>query len=462
MKSLKKILSIFAAFMMVVGLTAANVKAASTTGTITVNNADSSATYTAYKILDAAIDEDNSVNTTYSIKSTSEWYDFVNNNDMFTLTAGSIEEGVTTYYVTANSVNAATLATQISAYLKSHSTITGTVLTYNSTSETATASNLALGYYFVSSTTGALCNLTTNNPNAQINDKNESHFEKTTTSRDVEIGDTVSYTINGIVPDTTGFETYTYKITDTMATGLTFNGPVTVKVNGTTLSEGDNTYKYTKVGNGFEVEIYVKNFSPNVSIEVTYDAIVNETAFQGKLDNDATLVRGPGEGEKKGTSTVTVFNSQISILKVDSANIAITLNGAKFVLKNENGKFYQLIPATDNTPITVNWVDSQDDATEVTTTDGAAKFSGLKNGTYQLIETKAPDGYNLKTDPTTITINNSNNSETFVFNQTIENGKGSQLPSTGGMGTTMIYIAGAILMVGAAIIFVTNKRMKHE
>ena len=192
------------------------------------------------------------------------------------------------------------------------------------------------------------------------------------------------------------------------------------------------------------------------------DAIVNETAFQGKLDNDATLVRGPGEGEKKGTSTVTVFNSQISILKVDSANIAITLNGAKFVLKNENGKFYQLIPATDNTPITVNWVDSQDDATEVTTTDGAAKFSGLKNGTYQLIETKAPDGYNLKTDPTTITINNSNNSETFVFNQTIENGKGSQLPSTGGMGTTMIYIAGAILMVGAAIIFVTNKRMKHE
>ena len=97
--------------------------------------------------------------------------------------------------------------------------------------------NLALGYYFVTSGLGSVCNLTTTDPQATIYDKNDKPvIEKTADTTTADVGQTINYTINGKVPSLTGYKSYTYKVTDNMSEGLTFNKDVVVKF-------GDTIYK---------------------------------------------------------------------------------------------------------------------------------------------------------------------------------------------------------------------------
>ncbi len=88
------------------------------------------------------------------------------------------------------------------------------------------------GYYFVTSSTGALCNLTTTAPIAEINDKNDVPFIKTADKTTADIGEIVQYELTGKVPDTTGFNTFTYLITDNMSAGLTFRDDVVLTISG--------------------------------------------------------------------------------------------------------------------------------------------------------------------------------------------------------------------------------------
>ena len=101
--------------------------------------------------------------------------------------------------------------------------------------------------------------------------------------------------------------------------------------------------------------------------------------------------------------------------------------------------------------------------TVVTTDDeGKAKFEGLENGEYELIEVEAPKGYNLLTTPTPVTIAGSDSDESkLTIKSTIENKSGAQLPSTGGIGTTMFYVFGAALVIGAGVLMVTMRRMAN-
>ena len=101
----------------------------------------------------------------------------------------------------------------------------------------------------------------------------------------------------------------------------------------------------------------------------------------------------------------------------------------------------------------------------MTTNDqGAAEFKGLKNGTYYLLETEAPAGYNLLDAPVEITINGSSATATSLTSLThteqVENSTGAVLPSTGGMGTTIFYVTGSVLVLAAVVLLVTKKRMK--
>ena len=119
--------------------------------------------------------------------------------------------------------------------------------------------------------------------------------------------------------------------------------------------------------------------------------------------------------------------------------------------------------------------------TQVTSdSDGAFSFGGLKDGTYYLHEIKAPAGYNKLDEPRKIEIIpefdkdgnltdvkykldeedvTANEGQAVVI--AIENNKGSTLPSTGGMGTTILYIVGAVLVIGAGVVLFTKRRMSN-
>lgn len=500
MKKAKKLtaLVLLAAFVFafIVPVTA---MAENETGTITVDNPQKDQIYTAYKIFDVVYNS-NKTAYSYTINGSSTdgnpWFNTVRAYANIQANGLILEkiEGTDTYNVNfdENKFSAPKFAEELKKAVSTN--MGGRVLRADGNS--VSVSGLPLGYYFVSSTSGALCNLTTTNNEVTIHDKNDIPFDKVDDKDSVEIGETVTYTITGKVPDTTGFETYTYEIADTMSNGLTFNkDSVVVKINDVLLSkpttgatDADYTITYDVDGNAnsFKVSIDVMKQSANVgkAITVTYTAKVNENAVATIEKNKATLTysNDPTDGSKTTTTPPdeeTVYSAKIVINKYAAGDETKKLSDAKFVLYREvtaEGQtnvvkeYYKYIPAKEadgadpKVEAAVTWVANKADATpQITDSNGAANFIGLKNGTYYLEEIEAPAGYNLLKEPVTITISGSDaNVSTLTATAEVANSTGAELPSTGGMGTTIFYVLGAVLVVGAGVLLVTKKRMSNQ
>lgn len=470
MKHARKLTSLLLALVMVFAL--AVTVAAEETGSITVDNPIEGQNYTAYKIFDVVYDGAKK-NYSYTIESTSEWYQTVS---VYTtgLTLNKVGDTTSNTYVvtTTDAFSPAAFADALKKALDADSTaFNGTSLTRNGTQATATVNEL--GYYFVTSTNGALCNLTTTNPHITIHDKNDMPFEKTAPETSVEVGQTVNYTIKGKVPDYTGFKTYTYLITDTMSEGLTFKKDVKVTVDGTDVTTACTpTYDVEKNANKFTVSIPVKSYPIGKEILVTYSAVVNENAVAVVSTNEAKLTysNNPTTGETKDSQPQKkeVYSAKIVIDKFETGKQdTVKLEGAEFVLYKEETientkttKYYKW----NDTDKKVEWVTTQADATTVRTDNkGAASFKGLADGTYQLVETKAPAGYNQLTGPQEVKVAGSTTDTTKLSVEAkVANSAGTLLPSTGGMGTTVFYVLGAVLVVGAGVLLVTKKRMSQS
>ncbi len=473
MKHARKLASLLLALVMVFALAVTAFADDTTTGSITVDNPLADQTYTAYKIFDVVYDTAN--HYSYTIDRSNEWYDTVSgyaSNKAHGLTLTQVNDSATYVVTTGDGFSAPDFA---AALKKAVTGKKGFELTEGN--GVASVSGLPLGYYFVTSTTGALCNLTTTNPNANIHDKNDMPFSKTDDKVSADVGEKVNYTITGKVPDSTGFETYTYEIADTMSQGLTFNrNSLVVKVGSIDVTnEAEKctiTYDATTAPNTFKVSINVKKFNAGDPITVTYTATVNEKAIAKVETNKAELTysNDPTDSTKKTTTPAQeqkVYSSKIVIDKVEKVAQGTTakkLAGASFVLykevTSEDGvatKQYYKWNATDKK---VEWVTEQNDAT-VKTTDknGAASFEGLANGTYYLVETKAPAGYNQLTEPHEVVVNGGTTETELSVTAKVENQAGTLLPSTGGTGTTIFYVLGSILVIGAVVLLVTKKRM---
>jgi LPXTG-motif cell wall-anchored protein len=238
-------------------------------------------------------------------------------------------------------------------------------------------------------------------------------------------------------------------------------------------------------------------------ITVTYEATVSAPASDGgAINNKATLTysNNPKDNEETGKTTtedeVNVYSFNIDITKyVTDSNTK--LGNAVFVLfkGTESDKKYLKQDATTKV---ITWVSDQSQATPFTTSSetdklGTVSIDGLAAGTYYLEETTAPAGYNklanpitivltatkntdgslstwsAKVDNTTVTDQNADSSLKTYLNDSaktltigVENSTGSLLPSTGGMGTTIFFVAGGILVVGAMILLIARWRMKME
>ena len=479
MKRTRKLASLLLALVMVFALAttafATDPGTTTTTGTITVANPVADQTYTAYKIFDVVYDGNGHYSYTLDIES--PWWTRVEIYAKRTATNGALVltemKGTGKYSVTIkDNFSPADFASYLNDTLKSIHVV-GTALTSDGNSGTVSATGLDLGYYLVTSTTGALCNLTTTNPTVTIHDKNDMPFEKTANKTNADVGQSVNYTVTGKVPDYTGFETYIYEIADTMSQGLTFNrNSLAVKVGSADVTADASkctiTYDGTTAPNTFKVSINVKNCTVGDAITVTYTATVNEQAIAVISKNEAKLTYSNDPTDSTKTTTTPpqeqkVYTSKIVINKFETGKEDTKLPNAEFVLYKEvpdgettSTMYYKW----DETAKKVEWVEHMEDATVVKTNEGgAASFGGLANGTYYLFESKAPAGYNQLNEPYKVVVNGGTTEAELSVTANVANSTGTLLPSTGGMGTTVFYVLGAVLVLGAVVLLVTKKRM---
>ncbi len=332
--------------------------------------------------------------------------------------------------------------------------------------------------------------------------------EKWNDVADYCIGEAVPFKLYGTMPSTIGdYSKYKYVFHDTLAPQFTApdNTAVTVKIdgeaaNGATVEiDGQNiTVTFADIKNGNTV-------TADSIVTVEYSAVLNSDAVIGlngqenkvylTYSNNPNWVGdgtgGPGDTPKDEGQTpkdaVIVFTYELDTTKVDGVDDTKKLSDASFKLMNEakdkeaevkDGKF-------------VKWVDIDAGTTLTSDADGLFKVAGLDDGTYYLKETKAPAGYNLLSAPvkvviTATTVNDQNwgmtdaadaltkldvtaggkagtaDTATGIASITIANNAGSTLPSTGGIGTTIFYVAGGALVVGAGVLLVSKKRMANK
>lgn len=470
MKTMRKLFRVLLALAMTLAL-AVPAFAAETTGSITITNPQGDHTYTAYKIFDVTYSGDNysyTISDTDTAFNTVKAYaDVAANGLNLTAVADTGKYNV--------SSSAGFSAASFAQYLKTKADSLGTGTAFIEDGNTMKASGLALGYYFVSSTSGTVCELATAK-DIQIRDKNEvPEIKKDVDDNDrtVEIGQKLTYTITGKVPSTKGYDEFTYQVTDTMTEGLTYNKDVKVTIGGTDVTAAATI---TNSENGFVASVNMMHYQDQIDkpVVITYTATVNEKAIQSdKETNTATLKysNDPANKDsfKESSVKVEVFSFNIVINKYATGNENTKLEGAKFVLKNNDGKYYKCDTATK----AVSWVDDKSAATEVSTdANGAARFDGLQAGTYSLEETVAPAGYNQLTKDITIVLDK-NGSATIdgaasapgadhSLTTGVANSTGTVLPETGGTGIVIFVAPGALAVICSGVFLVTNKRMSKE
>lgn len=470
MKTMRKLFRVLLALAMTLAL-AVPAFAAETTGSITITNPQGDHTYTAYKIFDVTYSGDNysyTISDTDTAFNTVKAYaDVAANGLNLTAVADTGKYNV--------SIGVGFSAASFAQHLKTKADSLGTGTAFIEDGNTMKASGLALGYYFVSSTSGTVCELATAK-DIQIRDKNEvPEIKKDVDDNDrtVEIGQKLTYTITGKVPSTKGYDEFTYQVTDTMTEGLTYNKDVKVTIGGTDVTAAATI---TNSENGFVASVNMMHYQDQIDkpVVITYTATVNEKAIQSdKETNTATLKysNDPANKDsfKESSVKVEVFSFNIVINKYATGNENTKLEGAKFVLKNNDGKYYKCDTATK----AVSWVDDKSAATEVSTdANGAARFDGLQAGTYSLEETVAPAGYNQLTKDITIVLDK-NGSATIdgaasapgadhSLTTGVANSTGTVLPETGGTGIVIFVALGALAVICSGVFLVTNKRMSKE
>lgn len=300
-------------------------------------------------------------------------------------------------------------------------------------------------------------------------------------SADYDIGSEITFRLSATITEHYDYyESYKLTFHDTLSKGLTLgeNPTVTVKVDGTEIANSNYTLVTTGLTDGCSLEVQfedlkdIANVAAKSEITVEYTATLNEDAVIGGDGNTNTLKVSYSNNpyNKDDTTytpdvTVTVYTYKIVVNKVDENDAALA--NATFTLsKNADGTNpIEFVETADNTYRLA--VEGETDTVTDFTTDSTGTFTlqGLASGMYYLKETAAPSGYNTLAEPVTVNISDSGtvtvgNGTVGVDAVKVENKAGSILPETGGIGTTIFYVLGGILMAGAVVLLVTRKRMR--
>lgn len=471
MKRTKRIASVLLALVMALSLIT-TAFAAGENGSITIDNAVVGKTYTIYQILD--LESYNKDSGAYAYKATAAWRDFINGADVKSVYVNVDAQGYVTWVKDADVVAFAKLAQK---YAADHNIDNQGAKTANST--TVEFTNLDLGYYLVDSTLGTICSLDTTNPSVTIKEKNaaptvdkqvqENSDGTWGDTNDANIGDTVNFKTTINVVDG---QPKNYVLHDKMSDGLTFDaGSVEVKIGDRTLTPGSD---YTLIANPkdgctFEIEFKENVLKPNDVVIVTYSATLNEKAVIHPEPNTNETKLVYGEGSETTWDETKTFTYQFDLVKTKTDKTV--LDGAEFKLydaKTEGNEIALIDEGNGVYRVATAAEKAAEGFVSATIKAGKVTIKGLDSGTYYLEETKAPAGYNVLAERVEVKIDHANLTATVegdtyvsggvqVINQT-----GAELPSTGGIGTTIFYVVGGLLVVAAGVLLVTRKRMSKS
>lgn len=495
MKLMKRILAIICTFVMIISMaTGVNaVEPAATTstkGSITLENAVVGDEYKVYKILTL---ESYVKDTAYSYKRNGDaWDDFINSTQG-TQFFESNENGYVKLKSTAdNDTVARKIAIYAIGFAKANRETVTPTKKVTATTTTVVFDGLDLGYYVVESTSGTACAITTTDPNATIKDKHDNPsvnkiiehggvVKDNNKMNSVNLGETVYFetTIN-VKPGAKNYvlhdtmdsnleKFYVYEVHDNKNRSLYTTGEektVSVKPDPVTNSEKPTD------GCTFELsftDLFYKTYREDIDkgilnkIYVKYYAIVsNKAPINTAMKNTTYLTYGEKNLETDKSETET-YTYGIPVFKYTGTDTPLA--DAKFILsKVENATEADAIKFTPNGAVyryTVDQTNGGGNTTLVSPTEGRFEINGLEAGVYYLKETAAPKGYNKIQKSIKIEI--LENGSIKVDNNAItgdvrvQNNTGSILPSTGGMGTTLIYVVGSILVLASGMVLF-NKR----
>ena len=493
MKTMKRIscLLLALALMMALSVTAfATQEGILTGGSITINDAVPGQVYKAYQIL--YLESYNKDAGTYAYKSNSAWETWLRTQTSY---VSFDAQGYVTWVEGADAAAFAKLAQVEAAKMTADATATAPAAAEGATYSTVKFENLKLGYYLIDTTLGTLCSLNTTKPDVVMEEKNEVPTNVKTVeedskvgkegvnawgkTNDADIGQTVNF--KSTITAQAGAENYVFH--DTMSAGLTYTGVTGITLTGTTVDTTVDASDYTVVTEGltdgctFEVrftQAFCDTLKANDQIVISYTATLNENAVIAGEGNPNTSKISYGDSSNtKYTpdSQTKTYTWDVDVFKYTmDGETKKALAGATFTLsKNADGSKPIALVSEGNNVYRVAKTGETGTVTEITT-DATGKFTikGLDADTYYLTETAAPAGYNKLAGPVTIVIG-----ENGVVNGTTEapqgvdevkvlNQAGAELPTTGGIGTTIFYVLGSVLLVGAAVLLITKKRMSAE
>ncbi|MBX9102489.1 isopeptide-forming domain-containing fimbrial protein [Streptococcus anginosus] len=488
MKKLRFILATFVA----VFLAFTGSKALADTYTITINGDTTGHTYEAYQIFKGDLSGDTLSNI--------QW-----GNGVTDAGKAALGDAVTKAGTLKNSSDAEAFAKDLADkhYLQNPIAATGTTITVNEAGyylvkdkDNTAPKGSAYTSYIMEVVKNVSVNTKSSVPKVEkkvkdINDSTDSKMSDWQDSADHDFGDHVPFQLTATLPSNyASYKEYYLSFVDTLSAGLKYDKNAKVYVvNGS--QEQEVTKKFTIDENGASYKInnlksitsddagQPVSITNSSKIVVRYTATLTTEAKIGAEGNPNTVhleysnnpnYTGNGENSPKGETpkdTVIVFTYKVVVNKVDQDKKPLA--GAKFKLEKKlvNGSYKEV-------------------ATVSTTAGSKFEFKGLDDGEYRLTETETPAGYN-SIAPITFKVTASHETESDMPKLTDLNGekvsgeikfekdvnagslttdvvnkKGSLLPNTGGIGTTILYLAGSILVVGAGILLVTKKRMETK
>ena len=466
-------------------------------GSITISNAAKGETYTIYKLFDATVNADGS-----SIAYT-----------------GTVPKSLKTYFTadkngnisaTADAKDGDNMSEGLKAALKTWTETATTTATAKGDGSALNFKGLAYGYYVVTTSQGdQLISVDSTMPDVTIVDKNSStpkDLTKAASSENVSIGDTVTYTVsfktsNYYGDGTEAKKILSYTIKDTLPEFLS-NVTVTsiiVDNDGSDTTTNDRATVTAQFENKkIVIDWYDKTqnkflYNNGATITITYTAVVTDkAAIDGAGNTNKVTVTWTTEGGTepepgKLEKEETIYTYAIALKKVNNKGQA--LSGAVFEFP-----FYVKTTADANGAyIYAGTAGGEGLTNQITTPDnGVIVVKGVKSGSYEIKEVTAPAGYNKLTDPVTVTAVQTKSTSTHTTVYLDENGNtietktekaievkvdidtiaataavvvnkaGIELPSTGGMGTTIFYVLGSVLVIGAVVLLVTKKRMSTK